>query len=57
MLNIAVNDAQERLEKTPKGGIAPAIATGSYEVDDSVIAGRTQPHQCFTRYFTNVLHL
>jgi hypothetical protein len=40
--DLGIGPAQSKLEKTPEDGIAPPTATGSYQVDPSVIAGTRQ---------------
>lgn len=35
--NIAISEAQRRVEETPTDLIAPPIAAGTYQVDESVI--------------------
>ena len=35
--NIGIGEAQQRVEQTPSDLIAPPTATGTYQVDDSVI--------------------
>jgi hypothetical protein len=37
--NIAINDAQRKIESTPTDPIQPPLATGSFEVNQTVIDG------------------
>ena len=37
-----MDKAEKMVEETPQDGIAPPAATGSYQVDESVIAGKSE---------------
>ena len=38
--NIGISEAQQRVEQTPSGLIAPPVATGDYQIDESVVECR-----------------
>lgn len=53
--NIGISEAQQRVEQTPSDLIVPPTATGTYQVDESVIEGRLAEAASETREAMSIL--